>query len=588
MLDSTILVGQLLGQGRYRVKKKLGEGGMAFVLLAFDKNVGIDVVLKMPKPEMLADSESTARFKREIRSMATLTHPNIVRIKDVGEQDGVPFYVMDLLPGGSLKDRFEITGEKRRPQSPESLADWLESVAKALDYSHRWFVHRDIKPDNILFDSSGNAFVSDFGIVKAISGGVDQKKQTLMTQAGIVFGTLAYIAPEIAEGEKYDGRVDQYALAATVYEVLAGRVPFDGNTLPAVIRQQLTGKVPPLRNLSSSLRDSLMPVIEKGLSWDPKNRYASCTAFAKAILAAIQSSNASNAKDIGKSKTIPKPAAHPALQIVCPSCRNKIIQFSPAVGEVICPVCQEELSFTKKPIERETKGSSASKAETQLLEQKKATHSPPSKQLRTLKQEKEFRRIYSRLMLIVIAVAVVFFGVLSLVALIEGSLRHGLLVLYVFILSCMYCALLLSAKMVNNRIFRRGSAGLVWPFVIALLIIFILLMTVIVDSAAWFIGGSVSFVGIAFTIVMTLLVGIGSWNTVRSARQVELKSRKKNPFTQVSLSVGIFLGFLGLTILLVVVLKLGGGQTKTTEPIIPNTQEHKTQKPSVKKNNPNQ
>lgn len=170
MLESRTLVGQILGQGRYQLKRKLGEGGMAFVLLAFDKKAGIDVVIKLPKPEMLLDPESVARFKREIRSMATLIHPNIVKIKDVGEQDSLPFYVMDLLPGGSLKDRFENIGDKRRPQSPESLVDWLEPIARALDYSHQWFVHRDIKPDNILFDASGKPFVSDFGIVKAISG----------------------------------------------------------------------------------------------------------------------------------------------------------------------------------------------------------------------------------------------------------------------------------------------------------------------------------------------------------------------------------------------------------------------------------
>src|SRR5262245_26790517 len=201
-IETTSLVGQTLGQGRYQVKRKLGEGGMAFVLLALDTNVGNDVVLKVPKAAMLADPEFAHRFKREIRSMIELTHPHIVKIKDVGEHDGMPFYVMDLLTGGSLEDRFEVVGDKKKPMPPESLAEWLEPVARPLDFIHQKFVHRDIKPANILFDSYGNAFVSDFGIVKAVGDGAD-KKQTMMTQAGMVIGTGPYMAPEVTEGNKY-------------------------------------------------------------------------------------------------------------------------------------------------------------------------------------------------------------------------------------------------------------------------------------------------------------------------------------------------------------------------------------------------
>ena len=124
MTETSNLVGQALGQGRYQVKRKLGEGGMAFVLLAVDTNVGVDVVLKVPKPAMLADPEFVHRFKREIRSMVELTHPHIVKIKDVGEHEGMPFYVMDLLTGGSLEDRFEPSAskDKKKPMPAESLA----------------------------------------------------------------------------------------------------------------------------------------------------------------------------------------------------------------------------------------------------------------------------------------------------------------------------------------------------------------------------------------------------------------------------------------------------------------------------------
>jgi serine/threonine protein kinase len=324
-------------------------------------------VLKVPKPIILADPEFALRFKREIRSMVELTHPHILKIKDVGEHQGMPFYVMDLLTGGSLEDRFETGPDKqRKPMPPERLADWLESVAGALDFIHRRFVHRDIKPANILFDSHGNAFVSDFGIVKAISDGSEQKKQTVMTQAGMVIGTGPYMAPEISEGKKYDGRADQYALAATVYEALSGRVPFDGATLPAIIMQQVTGKIPPLHDLVPTLPKTLTQVIEKGLSLDPKNRYANCAAFADAVLAAAKAAPAKNSQRSSKSS--------PALKAVCPACKKTFpLPPDPAGKTITCPACGAGFTVAKKSPDQqstETNRSSLAKEETRVTKKR--------------------------------------------------------------------------------------------------------------------------------------------------------------------------------------------------------------------------
>ena len=341
-------VGQTLGQGRYLVNRKLGEGGMAFVLLALDKNIGVDVVVKMPKPAVLADPEFTARFRREIRSMVELTHPHIVKITDVGEQDGMPFYVMDLLTGGSLEDRFETIGDKKKPQSPESLSDWLEPVAQALDFIHQRFVHRDIKPANILFDAYGNAFVSDFGIVKAISEGTDKKKQTVMTQAGMVIGTGPYMAPELTEGKEYDGRADQYALAATVYEALSGRVPFDGPTLPAIIMQQLTAKIPLLHTLVPTLPKTVTQAVQKGLSRNPNDRYPDCIGLAKAVLAAIKAAPATRSSS--PRKVVADLTAPKAPKAVCPACRKAFaLPADPAGKSVTCPACKAGFTVTQKP-----------------------------------------------------------------------------------------------------------------------------------------------------------------------------------------------------------------------------------------------
>src|SRR5206468_10536738 len=170
------------------------------------------------------------RFAREARSMAQLSHPHIVKVHDVGTHDEVPFVVLEFLPGGSLRDRLSRDGKgKQAPRPAAESHGWLEGIAAALDFIHQQgFIHRDVKPDNILFDAQGHVFLSDFGIVKALTTGGPKAGHTVLTGTGMVIGTPQYMAPELIRGQRYDGRADQYALAATVYEMLSGRVPVDG------------------------------------------------------------------------------------------------------------------------------------------------------------------------------------------------------------------------------------------------------------------------------------------------------------------------------------------------------------------------
>ncbi len=244
-------------------------------------------MLKVPRPEMLIESDFAARFASEIRSMVKLAHPHVVKILDVGEHEKLPFAVMQFCAAGSLEDRFKSGADGRRQaMTLASLRDWLGPVAESLDFIHsQGYVHRDIKPGNILFDEHRNAYVSDFGIAKVIAGSSDRKIQTRMTQAGIVLGTGPYMPPEMLTGEEYDGRADQYALAVTVYEVLSGSVPFTGKSAPQILKQQITGDMTPLHKLQPAVPEAVWGMLSRAVGAEPSQRFADCTAFANGISA---------------------------------------------------------------------------------------------------------------------------------------------------------------------------------------------------------------------------------------------------------------------------------------------------------------
>jgi hypothetical protein len=289
--------------GRYRVLRQLGEGGMGVIYLAHDKTLDCEVVIKMPLRSALAEPGFVDRFTREIRSMVVLAHPHVVKIQDVGNHDGVPFCVMQYLSGGSLHDR-------PMPADPPTLRQWLPAVATALDFVHcQGFLHRDIKPANILFDGHGNAYISDFGVAKVLSAKAAHQGATQPTGEGLVVGTVGYLAPELIMGaETVNGRADQYALAATVYQVLAGRLPFEGNTLSAVLVKQAAGKMPPLQQFAPHLPKGMAEAIESGLSKDSARRYPDCAAFAEAVLRPASSkANPPRPAPAGPTETPTKP-----------------------------------------------------------------------------------------------------------------------------------------------------------------------------------------------------------------------------------------------------------------------------------------
>ena len=260
------VVGASLSGGRYRIVAKLGEGGMGFVYRAHDANLDTEVVVKMPRRSMLDDPEFAERFALEVRALVRLSHPHIVRVSDVGTHDGLPFAVMQYLSGGSLEDLHALGGDRpARPGDGGSLARWLPAVAAALDFAHsQGYIHRDVKPPNILFDAQGNAFLGDFGVAKLLAAMTDGPSKRNVTGTGMVLGTPGYMAQElITWAIRPVAALDRYGLAITAYEVLSGRRPFEHPTPTAVLMQQTSRDAAALFDLRPDLPAPLSAAIAR-------------------------------------------------------------------------------------------------------------------------------------------------------------------------------------------------------------------------------------------------------------------------------------------------------------------------------------
>ena len=251
---------------RYDIERELGRGGMAVVFAARDGELRREVAIKVLPPELGATSDLRARFTREARTAAGLSHPNIAPIYDVGEGDGLAWIVMAIVDGESISARV-----KRQGPLPLSVAKRVVSdVAQALAYAHaRGIVHRDIKPDNILIDrESQRALVMDFGIAKARSDATD------LTTPGAIVGTARYMSPEQAMGEPgVDGRSDIYALGLVAYYMLTGGHAIRGATLPAIISAHVRGVAVNFTALDRRLPATLSAALQKCVAPDPALRY---------------------------------------------------------------------------------------------------------------------------------------------------------------------------------------------------------------------------------------------------------------------------------------------------------------------------
>jgi len=262
--------------GRYEVKSELGRGGMATVYKAYDPRFEREVAVKVLPREMLHDPQFRVRFEREAKTVASLEHPAIVPVYDVGEEDGQPYFVMRYMIGGSLSERI-----KSNSLSLTDTAKIIDRLASALDEAHaKGVVHRDLKPGNILFDHINEPYVSDFGIAK-----IAQSPGSATVTGGGIIGTPAYMSPEQAQGDKVDGRSDIYALGVIVFEMLTGRQPYESDTPMAVVVKHITDPVPHILDSNPNLPAEIEPVIERAMAKSRDERYPNAKEFSQALTA---------------------------------------------------------------------------------------------------------------------------------------------------------------------------------------------------------------------------------------------------------------------------------------------------------------
>ncbi len=261
---------------QYLIGEELGRGGMAVVYAAEDVRLQRQVALKVLPPDLAFRLDVRERFVREAQTAARLNHPHIVPIYAVHEDAGMVCFAMGLVRGDSVAARLV-----RDPRPPfEFVASVLEQTADALAYAHACgVVHRDVKPDNILLDSeSGRAMVTDFGIARAAEGG------SRLTQTGVAVGTPAFMSPEQATGDKeVDGRSDVYSLGVVGFLMLAGRLPFEASTTPAMLLKHVSESPPPLASMRPDAPRALVGILERCLAKRPADRWESALALRDAL-----------------------------------------------------------------------------------------------------------------------------------------------------------------------------------------------------------------------------------------------------------------------------------------------------------------
>jgi serine/threonine-protein kinase len=261
-----------LVNNRYEVERSVGRGGMAEVFLARDVLLDRPVVLKVLFPEFATDPSFVERFRREAQAAANLSHPNIVAVYDWGTLNNTYFIAMEYVAGTTLADLLKEKGSLSTSQA----SDIALEVASALGFAHEnGVVHRDIKPGNILISNSGQVKVADFGIARALGAAVEDG----LTQTGSVMGTATYLSPEQAQGAQPDPRSDLYSLGVTMYEMVAGKAPFVGDTPVAVTYQHVHAMPTPLHDLKADVSLDFEAIVAKCMAKSPKRRYESASAL---------------------------------------------------------------------------------------------------------------------------------------------------------------------------------------------------------------------------------------------------------------------------------------------------------------------
>ena len=262
--------------GEFRLIRRLGEGGMGVVYLAVQESLGRQVALKITRQDRIGSLEAAARFWREIEAVSGLRHPNIVTVFGSDEEEGVRYFAMELIPGRGFDEILRDAAAQGKKIPAPTILRWIHEIADALDCAHQaGIIHRDVKPSNIRITPEGRAMLMDFGIAR-------HTMLSSLTLAGEFRGTPRYASPEQirAGGKKIDARTDIYSLGATLYEAVAGRVPFDGETTEQVFQQVLQEEPVPPRRLNPAISRDLDTVILASLEKERSRRYRTVVDFA--------------------------------------------------------------------------------------------------------------------------------------------------------------------------------------------------------------------------------------------------------------------------------------------------------------------
>jgi serine/threonine-protein kinase len=263
------LIGRTL-DGRYHVLRRLADGGMATVYLAVDERLDREVALKVMRQHLTHDESFVTRFRREARSSASLSHPNVVAVYDQGEDDGCIFLAMEYVPGQTLRDVMREEGLL----SPRAALDVMEPVLLALAEAHaKGLIHRDVKPENVIINDNGTVKVADFGLARAVTS------QTVTSTQGVLLGTVAYLSPEQVERGIADARSDVYAAGLMLFEMLTGTKAFTGDTAIHVAYQHVHGGVPAPSSRVAGLPPALDDLVAVATARDPDDRPADAGAF---------------------------------------------------------------------------------------------------------------------------------------------------------------------------------------------------------------------------------------------------------------------------------------------------------------------
>jgi formylglycine-generating enzyme required for sulfatase activity/serine/threonine protein kinase len=269
-LDGTTL-------GAYRIVERIGRGGMATVYRAYHAAMNREVAIKVLPEEHATDPDFRTRFEREAQTVANLRHPYILPVFDYGEDRNISYLVMPYIPTGTLK-KYLIDSS---PLPFDTIISIITHLGEALDYAHRQgVIHRDVKPDNVLFDEESNPLLTDFGLTRMMEGGAS------LTGTGVI-GTPAYMSPEQGQGKRLDHRSDIYSLGVILYEMVTGQVPFSADTPVAVIFKHVSDPLPMPKSKRPDLPDNAQQVLLKALAKDPEDRWESCGAMVSAFSEAI-------------------------------------------------------------------------------------------------------------------------------------------------------------------------------------------------------------------------------------------------------------------------------------------------------------